>query len=333
MQPIRDYRPTRRTMLRAGATVGTTTALGTAGVLRTGAVSAATSKTSPYPPDVTDTSHASRRVAEIFRGFYTAKSEHDADRLMSYFSRTNAYYIDASSSGIWPSWDALNTFFQAFFSSPLPAGAISYPLRVVGDTRSALVEFEDAPELFGRELRILGSVTFDRRQKIVRWIDYWDGHSSLIQNSITSSYPTYFKDTVQDAAAPVVRAARALQDAFAAGDAAAAVAQMSFDVVHEDMAAHTRLRGQLQVQRYYTRALSQLPYGPGASLVHVDGSRQGGGYEWAAAPIASPMRRGHTALELDETGKISRLTAVYDSSLLSYQAYQNLVGLAAEAPL
>jgi hypothetical protein len=44
------------------------------------------------------------------------------------------------------------------------------------------------------------------------------------------------------------------------------------------------------------------------------------------------MRRGHTCIELNEAGKISRLSAVYDSSLLSYAAYQSLVGLAAEAP-
>jgi hypothetical protein len=43
------------------------------------------------------------------------------------------------------------------------------------------------------------------------------------------------------------------------------------------------------------------------------------------------MRRGHTALELDDTGLISRLTTIYDSSLLNYPAYQSLVGLAAEA--
>jgi hypothetical protein len=45
------------------------------------------------------------------------------------------------------------------------------------------------------------------------------------------------------------------------------------------------------------------------------------------------MRRGHTCIELDEAGKVSRLTAIYDSSLLSYVAYQALVGLAAEATL
>ncbi len=42
------------------------------------------------------------------------------------------------------------------------------------------------------------------------------------------------------------------------------------------------------------------------------------------------MRRGHTCLELDRAGQISRLTAIYDSSLLSSAAYQSLVGLAAE---
>ena len=57
----------------------------------------------------------------------------------------------------------------------LPADAISYPLRIVGDARSATVEFEDAPAFFGHELRILGSVTFDSNHKIIRWIDYWDG--------------------------------------------------------------------------------------------------------------------------------------------------------------
>jgi hypothetical protein len=107
---------------------------------------------------------------------------------------------------------------------------------------------------------------------------------------------------------------------------------MSYDVIHDDMAAHIRVRGQMQAQRYYTRALGQLPYGPGAALVHADGSRQGGGYEWSAAPDAAPMRRGHTCLELDGAGQISRLTAIYDSSLLSYPAYQSLAGLAAEAP-
>jgi hypothetical protein len=338
MGDVNERGASRRTMLRAGAVVGSAAALGTAGaVLGAGTARAATSTHAggglPYPAGVTDTSHCTREVAEIFRGFYTAKSEHDAKKLMSYFSTSNAYYIDASSGGIWPSWDALNNFFTPYFASGLPADAISYPLRIVGDAHSAMVEFEDAPAFFGHELRILGSVTFDRDHKIIRWIDYWDGRSSLVQNTIGSTYPTDFRDSEQQADPAVVQAAQALQAAFAAGDAAAAVGLMSFDVVHEDMAAHTRVRGQEQAQRYYTRALGQLPYGQGASLVHVEGGVLGGGYEWQAAPVASPIRRGHTCIELDQTGKISRLTAIYDASLLSYSAYQSLVGLAAEAPL
>ena len=40
-----------------------------------------------------------------------------------------------------------------------------------------------------------------------------------------------------------------------------------------------------------------------------------------------------TAAAFGAAGNISRLTVIYDSSLLSYTAYQSLAGLAAEAPL
>jgi hypothetical protein len=320
----------RRAMLRAGAAAGAAAALSAVGVAAAGTASASGGTALPYP-DVTDTSHATERVARVFRGFFSAKSRHDADELMTYFSRTDAFYIDASSGNIWPDWQALDDVFHAFLPSA-PPEALSYPLRIVGDERSALVEFEDTPELFGSELRILGSVTFDEHGKIVRWIDYWDGRSSLRRTSIGPAYPAEFKDEVTRAAAPMRNAASRLQEAFAAGDAAAAVAAMSFDAVLEDMAAHTRVRGRLQIQRYLSRALGRLPYGPGASIAHVDGGAPGGGYEWHAAPVAAPMRRGHTALELDRDGQISRVTAVYDAGLLSFADYQALVALAAEAP-
>jgi hypothetical protein len=332
---------TRRTVLRAGATAGaaagTAAVLGAAGVLAAGparAVTAADGGTRglPYPPGVTDTSHCTPEIAAVFRGFFTAKSEHDASALMSYFSPANTAYIDACLGIALTSWTAVSDFFTPFLAG-LPAAAISYPLRIVGDARSAVVEFVDTPAFFGQEIRTLSSVTFDRHHQIIRWVDYWDGRSSLTQNAIGATYPTDFRDAEQNADPAAVRVARRLQAAFAAGDAAAAVALMSGDVVHEDMAAHTRVRGRFQAERYYARALGLLPYGPGAALVHAAGSRQGGGYEWSAAPVAAPMRRGHTCVELDEAGQISRLTAIYDSSLLSYAAYQSLVGAAAEAPL
>ena len=325
-------------MLRAGAAAGTAAALGAAGLFATGTARAASAAGSgtrglPYPSGVTDTSHCTPEAAEIFRGFFTAKSEHNLTALMSYFSTANTTYIDACLGVSLPSWKAVDSTFASAFTSA-PASAISYPLRIVGDTGSAAVELVDTPDFFvPQELRALSSVTFDSNHKIIRWVDYWDGRSALIQNAITGSYPADFRDSEQNADPAVVQVTQKLQAAFAAGDAAAAVALMSYDVVHEDMAAHTRVRGQFQAQRYYTRALGQLPYGPGAALVHAEGSRQGGGYEWSAAPDAPPMRRGHTCVELDEAGKISRLSAIYDSSLLSYAAYQSLAGLAAEAPL
>lgn len=337
MQHVNQQEPTRRMMLRAGAAAGTAAALGAAGLFATGTARAATTagegtRGLPYPPDVTDTSHCTPGAAALFRGIFTAKSEHDTASFMSYFAKPNTTYLDASLGISLPSWEVVDSEFASIFASA-PAAAISYPLRIVGAARSAAIEFVDTPAFFGQEIRALSSVTFDSNRKIIRWVDYWDGRSSLTPNTIPSDYPADFRDSEQNADPAVVQAARKLQAAFAAGDAAAAVALMSYDVVHEDMAAHTRVRGQFQAQRYYTRALGQLPYGPGAALVHVDGSRQGGGYEWSAASDAAPMRRGHTAIELNEAGQVSRLTAIYDSSVLSYAAYQSLVGAAAEAPL
>src|SRR5260370_22073563 len=79
-----------------------------------------------------------------------------------------------------------------------------------------------------------------------------------------------------------------------------------------------------------TRGLNQLPYGVGASLAHVVGSGQGGGFEWHAAPSAAPLQRGNTAIELDDHGGITRFTTIYDSYQFSGAQYQALVLLGAE---
>jgi hypothetical protein len=57
-------------------------------------------------------------------------------------------------------------------------------------------------------------------------------------------------------------------------------------------------------------ALQRLPYGPGATVRHVVGSAAGGGYEWQQT--AGPVRRGGTALELDQDGCVAHFTAVWD---------------------
>jgi hypothetical protein len=144
-------------MLRAGSATATAAALGTAGLFAAGTARAATTASSrprglPYPPDVTDTSHCTTEVAEIFRGFFTAKSEHDAAGVMSYFSKANTVYADACLGAIFTSWQALSDFFTPYLPSR-PAAAISYPLRIVGDARSAAVELVDTTAFFGYEIR------------------------------------------------------------------------------------------------------------------------------------------------------------------------------------
>ena len=290
--------------------------------------SIAVAQTHAVYPEVADTSHATPAAAAAFRAFFTPKSAHHPAALMANFSKTGVLYIDCTSGGIWPNWDALNAIFSGFLPHASPAG-LSYPTRIDGDGRSALVAFTDTKELFGNELRILGAVSFDEHGKIIRWMDYWDGRSSGVKNTIGPKYPTDFHDDVGNATGRIADTARKLEQAFAAGDADAAAAMFSPDAVYEDMALHSQVLGRLAIQRYLARSLGKLPYGAGASVAHVVGGDLGGGYEWRAG-AAFPMKRGNTALSLDKAGKISRLTVVYDSSLFSDPDYQSLVLLSAE---
>jgi hypothetical protein len=285
----------------------------------------------PYP-NVTDTSHATDRVADIFEGFFTAKSLHDGKKMVSFFAPDPVLYIDAGLGFSWPSRASLlQVWTNPPFSTANP-NALSYPLRVIGNCRSALIEFVDTPPLLGQEFRFLSSITFNDKCQIVRWIDYWDGRSSLTRIPIGSfgPYPSDFHDSVINASQTIKKAAQALQDAFSAGDAAKAAQLFTPDAVFEDMALHTRVEGQLQIQRYLTRGLAKLPYGPGASVAHVVGSERGGGYEWRASLAAAPLVRGNSALELDDDGKITRFTTIYDSYQFPDAVYQTLVQLAAE---
>jgi hypothetical protein len=300
-------------------------------VISSGLAAADDAKKLPFP-DVLDSSHGTKKAATIFQEFFTAKSEHDGAAMVSFFAPDPVLYIDAGLGMTWPSRAALlQVWTTGKFAVKNPA-AISYPVRVVGDEHSAVIEMIDTPPLLGSEFRFLSSVTFDDKARMVRWIDYWDGRSSLVHLPIGTfgPYPSDFHDNVVNASATIQQISQALQDRFSAGDAAGATQLFTPDAVFEDMALHTRVEGQLQIQRYLTRALGSVPYGPGASLAHVVGSDAGGGYEWKAAVVASPLVRGNTALELDEDGKISRFTTIYDSFQLTTQAYLALVLLAAE---
>jgi hypothetical protein len=285
-------------------------------------------ETLPYP-DVADTSHATPEAVKVLTAFFVAKSEHKPADLMSHFATEDVLYIDASSGNSWPTWDALNQIFTTLMPDMKPE-ALSYPLRILGDQHSALVYFEDTPELFGKELRILGAVSFDDQGHIIRWMDYWDGRSSQRKTAISATYPTDFHDDVGNATGRIADKVMAVQGAFSAGDARGAALQFSNDAVFEDMALHTQVLGRLQIERYLSRVLGRVPYsGASASVAHVVGGELGGGYEWHAAD-GFPQKRGNTAIELDKQGRISRLTVVYDAGLFSDEAYRQLVQLAAE---
>ncbi len=328
----------RRTMLRAGAVAGGAAALGAVGLAGAGSAAAATRHGGhgklPYP-DVADTTHATTGVARIVKGFFAAKSLHHAADMVAFFAPAPdpVIYIDAGLGLTWPSQAALLAVWSSASFADAPPNGLSYPLRIIGDERSAVIEFVDTPPLLGSEFRFLSSLTFDRHGKIVRWIDYWDGRSSLVDLPIGTlgPYPTDFRDDQGRASRAITSASQQLEAAFAAGDAAAAAQLFTPDAVFEDMALHTRVEGQLQIQRYLTRGLGTLPYGSGASVAHVGGSDQGGGYEWHAAPSAAPLLRGNTALLLDESGKINRFTVNYDSFQFTSAQYRALAGLNAES--
>lgn len=285
-------------------------------------------------PDVTDTTHATQKVSDTIATFFSAKSLHKAAPMVAVFAPApeTVLYIDAGLGFSWPSQQALLDVWSGASFANGPATALSYPTRIVGDEHSALVEFVDTPELLGQEFRFLASVTFNDKGQIIRWVDYWDGRSSKTKIRIGQfgPYPTDFHDNVVNASAKIKSVSQALQLALAAGNAAAVAQMFTADSVYEDMALHTRLLGAVQIQRYLERGIGQLPYGAGATIAHVVGSDQGGGYEWLASSSASPLVRGNTAIELDSDSKITRFTTVYDSAQFTDAKYAALVSLASE---
>lgn len=328
MDDIAHTQLSRRSALKFG--------LATGGALATFAATGSTiafadpAPRRPALPRIADTSNTTPRVARVVREYFEAKSAHDAKRLATFYSNPDAFFMDAAFGFGAPDFASINGFFTQLFAAGLPPEAITYELRVVGDESGVVVEFIDTPEWFGFELRVLSSITFDNRLKILRAVDYWDGRTSQYPNTIGPGYATDFKDDRQRAGASIVAASQALQNALGAGDAGAAASLMTYDVILEDMPGRTYLRGRTVVERYLSRALNIVPYGSGATVAYVTGGRLGGGYEWHASPSAAPLRRGLTCLELDRAGMISRITTMYDSSVLSDSRYRSIVAVAGE---
>ena len=224
----------------------------------------------------------------------------------------------------WPcyTYDALKDAFVRYMPKWPPSG-LSYPTLIWGDEHTALVAFTDTPELFGGEIRILAAIDI-QDGKVIRWIDYWDGRhfgaelAAKLRTPV-DKFPTDFKEsTAPDNAAPTIRAvAGNLQAAFAGYNPTRAAALFSSDAVYEDMTLRAQVLGRLAIERYLGRALAKLPAGGGSSLLHVVGGDMGGGYEWQAAPAyRASVRRGVSAVTLDQDGKITRLTTVWDGAMV-----------------
>ncbi len=127
----------------------------------------------------------------------------------------------------------------------------------------------------------------------------------------------------------MISIAHQLNTALSAGDVVAAESLFSYDAILTDFTLRTREEGQLAIGRYLQRAVAHLPYGAGATLRHVLGSVQGGGYEWRTNGL-QPVLNGVTALELDGSGLITQLTTVWDGSRMSVSAIQALVAFSIE---
>src|SRR5258705_111298 len=182
----------------------------------------------PLIPEIVDVTEATKESAVFFHSFFTAKSRHDVDATMNHFSKSRLTYIDATLG--WPFYThgALRDVYVQYMPK-WPARGLSYPSRILGDERSALVAFTDTPELFGAEIRSLAAIDI-MNGKIVRWVDYWDGRhfgTELAAKLRTPSdkFPTDFKDaTVPGNASSKIRAAaNRLQAAFGGNDAKALV--------------------------------------------------------------------------------------------------------------
>jgi len=284
--------------------------------------------TLPYP-DIADTSHATQAAAKFFRGFFVDKSLHDPAKTMSYFSEGPMFYVDTTLGWTWANHLELAATFEKYMPTWPPSGK-SYPTLILGDEKSAVVGFTDTPELFGGEIRILGSVDL-KGGKIVRWADYWDGRyfgSKAVAKMRTppDKFPTDFRETiVGEQASPRMRqVAGQLSDALRTGDAAAAAKLFSYDAVYVDQGLRLHIEGRNAIARYLERAITSIPYGKGSALRHVVGGDKGGGYEWIADHGGS-VGHGMTALVLDPSYEITKLITVWDTSLFSDAKAQGLV--------
>jgi hypothetical protein len=264
-----------------------------------------------------DADHATPQVIRTVTQLFRDKTSRSVDRTMRHFAREPMFYTDATLGWQYPTWGSLKSAFAEFMPA-WPETARSYPTRIIGDERSAIVLFTNTPELFGHELRVVAAVDF-RHGKVVRQVDYWDGRHFGIDatNDLRVSEPefpqTYGENLVGNPSSLILRATvDHLAEALNRGDATGLFAP---DAVFEDLALRTRLAGSIAINAYIARAYQTLPYGREVTIRHTVGNHLGGGYEWTSRQAG--VHQGIVAFELDRDRRITRLIITWDGSRLN----------------
>ncbi|SFF81564.1 hypothetical protein SAMN05216251_13053 [Actinacidiphila alni] len=254
---------------------------------------------------------------------------------MSYFSRRSTTYIDATVGWSFPTWQSLHDLFANYMPN-WPSRNASTVTRIVGGDSGAVAFFTNKPGVFGAsEIRAAGVVDI-RNGKIERWVDYWDGRHFGISATDglrlpQNQWPSDFGErSVGERAHPAMkRTVSTMVRALRTRDADALTGILADDVTFEDLTAHVVVAGRRSVVSYMTgRGGNSGTSGPGAvvpedlTVRHVVGGAVGGGYEWVSA--GGPVPRGVVAVETDGKGAVTRLTSMWDGSLVSASVLTSL---------
>ncbi|GAA3311174.1 hypothetical protein GCM10020295_80200 [Streptomyces cinereospinus] len=299
---------------------------------RVGAGSAAAGAHPPYPGPV-DVRNVSEETQQFFTSFFTAKTRRRIEETHAHFHPEQIYYADATLGWEFSDNETLHGMWKQYM--PFWGDqAKSYPVQLLGDTSAgAAIVMTNTPELFGGELRAIAIIDF-LDDKVVRWIDYWDGRGfgadATVQLRVAADvFPdTLGVDTVTPRQDPALGSAVAqLMAGIRDGDSSALDEVLAYDATFEDFTLRTQLRGRAAIQRYLRRASGRLPY-QGATVSHIVGNEQGGGFEWTAEGRTVP--RGAAALALNSEGQITSLSLVWDGSLMDDDVILPLSALAVE---
>jgi ketosteroid isomerase-like protein len=281
-----------------------------------------------------DTSHATAEVVALLSSYFTCRNSRDLDGTMSCVHEPSLTYLDATLGLASFSHDELRTAFARFM--PNWTDCASYPVRILGDSTSALVFFIDTEGMFGpSEIRLAGAIDF-RAGKIARWIDYWDGRHFGLDSSNALRLPSdqfpddFGESEVGEAASPIMQGvANSLTKALRSHDRSLLTELFAADAVFEETTVHVHVASRRSIGTYLADGAGLLPYAAEETVVrHVVGDARGGGYEWTAPGTEVP--RGVVGLELDEEGKITRLTSVWDGSLVTDQRLVDMMRLTLE---